>query len=73
MTTVRRVSGKRIASSAKGGDMAMRGHIESSTHAAGREDRTGYIDMYMHPIRCRLLCVAATFSRARPLALSCDT
>jgi hypothetical protein len=53
--------------------MAMRGHIESSTHAAGREDRTGYIDMYMHPIRCRLLCVAATFSRARPLALSCDT
>ena len=27
-TTVRRVSGKRIASSAKGGDMAMRGHIE---------------------------------------------
>ena len=49
------VSGKRIASSAKGGDTIWP-CAGTSTHAAGRADRTGYIDMYMHPIRCSGFC-----------------
>ena len=64
---VRRVSCKRLASLTKGGDMAMRGAAGiGPCSGAGGSDRGVHASAVLSSVS-----VAATVSRARPLALSC--